>query len=80
MKPAAPAWFLCLLLLSLVPKSPGEQSGVDAKRLADIRAKAEQGDAHSQFELGDAFAHGRFGVAGALADWFIEIWVDGASG
>jgi TPR repeat protein len=42
---------------------PGaQQSEADRKLLADIRAKAEEGDAQSQYELGCAFSFGNFGV------------------
>ena len=42
---------------------PAQQSEADRKLLADIRAKAEKGDAQSQYELGCAFSFGNFGVA-----------------
>ena len=34
-----------------------------ASCLADVRAKAEKGDAQSQYQLGHAFANGSLGVA-----------------
>src|ERR1017187_10160622 len=40
-----------------------QQNEADRKLLADIRAKAAQGDARSQCELGAAFAWGSLGVA-----------------
>ena len=45
-------WFLLFLLVSAVVHSPAQQSEADRKSLADIRAKAEKGDAQSQYELG----------------------------
>src|ERR1035437_5530765 len=43
---------------------PGaQQSEADRKLLADVRAKAEKGDAQSQFELGNTFCFGNLGVA-----------------
>jgi TPR repeat protein len=39
------------------------QSEADRQALAQLRAKAEDGDAQSQFELGAAFSLGKFGVA-----------------
>ena len=42
---------------------PAQQSEADRKLLADIRAKAEKGDAQSQYQLGRAFAKGSLGVA-----------------
>ncbi|HOH39553.1 MAG TPA: tetratricopeptide repeat-containing serine protease family protein [Verrucomicrobiota bacterium] len=41
---------------------PAQQSEADRKWLAEVRAKAEKGDAHSQCELGRAFAFGNRGV------------------
>ena len=56
-------WFLLLLLVSAVFQLPAQQSEADPKLLADIRAKAETGDAQSQNELGRAFLRGSLGVA-----------------
>jgi TPR repeat protein len=42
---------------------PGQQSEADRKLLADVRAKAEKGDAQSQYELARAFYLGELGVA-----------------
>ena len=56
-------WFLLFLLVSAVFQLPAQQSEADRKLLADIRAKAEKGDAQSQFELGKAFYFGSLGVA-----------------
>jgi len=51
------------LLVSAVFQLPAQQSEADPKLLADIRAKAETGDAQSQNELGRAFLRGSLGVA-----------------
>lgn len=56
-------WFLLFLLGSAVLQLPAQQSEADRKLLADIRAKAEKGDAPSQYELGRALDRGRLGVA-----------------
>ena len=56
-------WFLLFLLVSAVFQLPAQQSEADRKLLADIRAKAEKGDAQSQYELGAAFALASLGVA-----------------
>jgi TPR repeat protein len=56
-------WFLLCLLLSAVFQLPAQQSEADRKLLAEIRGKAEKGDAHFQFELAEAFAFGRLSVA-----------------
>ena len=56
-------WFLVFLLGSAVFQLPAQQSDADRKLLADIRAKAEKGDAQSQYELGRAFGNGSLGVA-----------------
>ena len=56
-------WFLLLLLMSADYQSPAQQSEADRKLLADLRAKAEKGDAKSQYKLGCAFSLGDFGVA-----------------
>ena len=50
-------------IVTVKPDLPAQQSEADRKLLADIRAKAENGDAHSQYELGAAFAKGSLGVA-----------------
>jgi TPR repeat protein len=39
-----------------------QQSDADGKQLAELRAKAEQGNAQSQNELGKAFRLGKFGL------------------
>ena len=66
-------WFLVFLLVSAVYQSPAQQSEADRKLLADLRAKAEKGDAQSQYELGTAFDKGSLGVAKNEAEavkWF----------
>src|ERR1035438_9886500 len=55
-------WFLLFLLVSAVFQLPAQQSEADRKLLADIRAKAERGDAQSQNELGATFSVGKLGV------------------
>jgi TPR repeat protein len=55
-------WFLLFLLVSAVFQLPAQQSEADRKLLADIRAKAEKGDAQSQYELGCAFSFGHLEV------------------
>ena len=55
-------WFLVFLLASAVFQLPAQQSEADRRLLADIRAKAEMGDAQSQYELGKAFYGGSLGV------------------
>jgi len=61
-------WFLVFLLGSAVLQLPAQQSEADSKLLADIRAKAEKGDAQSQFEMGKIFWFGKFGVATNYAE------------
>ena len=56
-------WFLLSLLAIGVFQSPAQQSEADRKLLADIRAKAEKGDAQSQLELGSTFYFGTLGMA-----------------
>ena len=56
-------WFLLFLLVSAAFQLPAQQSEADRKLLADLRAKAEKGDAQSQYELGTAFDKGSLGVA-----------------
>ena len=66
-------WFLLFLLVSAGCQPPAEQNQADRKLLADIRAKAEKGDAQSQYELGYAFYIGSLGVAKdqvEAAKWF----------
>ena len=45
-------WLLLLLLGSAVLQLPAQQSEADRKLFADIRAKAEKGDASAQCTLG----------------------------
>src|ERR1035441_4175751 len=56
-------WLLIFLLGSAIFQLPAQQSEADRKLLADVRAKAEKGDAPSQYELGCAFSFGNLGVA-----------------
>ena len=66
-------WFLFFLLAGAVFQSPAQQSEADRKLLADVRAKAEKGDAQSQYELGAAFVIGSLGVAkdeAEAVEWF----------
>ena len=51
-------WFLFFLLVGAAFQLPAQQSEADRNPLADIRAKAEKGDAQSQCELGKAFYNG----------------------
>ena len=64
---------LLLLLNPSVLQLHAQQSEADRKLLADVRAKAEKGDAQSQFELGEVFYFGVLGVAEDEAEavkWF----------
>ena len=54
--------FLFFLLGSAVFQLPAQQTETDRKLLADIRAKAEKGEAKSQTELGDTFLLSKLGV------------------
>jgi hypothetical protein len=53
-----------ILALPLLVSQTGfaQQSDADGKKLAEIRAKAEKGDAKAQWELGKAFSNGEFGL------------------
>ena len=65
--------FLFFLLAGAAFQSPAQQSEADRKLLADVRAKAEKGDAQSQYELGAAFVTGSLGVAkdeAEAVEWF----------
>ncbi len=55
-------WFLLLLMVSAAFQSPAQQSEAGRKLLADIRTKAETGDAEAQYNLGVCYATRR-GVA-----------------
>jgi len=56
-------WFLLFLLVSAVFQLLGQQTEADRKLLAGVCAKAQKGDAQSQYELGSAFDDGSLGVA-----------------
>ena len=47
----------------LLPGVHAQQTETNRQALAQLRAKAEAGDAQSQFELGAAFSLGKFGGA-----------------
>ncbi|MDD3295727.1 MAG: tetratricopeptide repeat protein [Candidatus Omnitrophica bacterium] len=56
-------WLGLVLVLTLSGQTLyAQQSDTDAKKLAEIRAKAEKGDAKAQWELGKAFSNGEFGL------------------
>src|SRR5664279_2293677 len=66
-------WVLLFLLVSAVFQLAAQQVEAVRKLLADIRAKAEKGDAESQVELGATFLYGNFGVTKDEAEavkWF----------
>ena len=52
-------WFLVFLLGNAVFQLPAQQSEADRKLLADIRAKADKGDAVAQFYLGFCYYKGQ---------------------
>src|SRR5262245_32236718 len=54
---------LGLFLLLTGEALRAQQTHEDRKLLAEIRARAEKGDALSQFQLGNAFDFGHLGVA-----------------
>jgi TPR repeat protein len=56
------AALLCAVSL-LLSCAHAQQSEADRLALAQLRAKAEQGDLQSQFELGLAFYWGKYGEA-----------------
>src|SRR5438132_295390 len=56
-------WFLLLLLASAVCQVRAQQSEVARKLMADVRVKAEKGDAQSQLVLGGALCLGILGIA-----------------
>jgi TPR repeat protein len=58
--------FLFFLLAGAALQSPAQPSEAERKLLADVRAKAEKGDAQSQYELGRIFF---FGTCGMAQDW-----------
>jgi hypothetical protein len=55
--------FTVLLLSVAVFQLPAQQTEADRKLLAEIRARADTGDAKAQYELGAAFLFRTFGVA-----------------
>src|SRR2546426_380665 len=67
-------WALILLLQSAAGiQLPAQQNEADRKLLADIRAKAEKGDARFQKELAGAHMSGNLGLAkdaSEAAKWF----------
>ena len=66
-------WFLFFLLVGAAFQLPAQQSEADRKLLADVRAKAEKGEAQSQYKLGKAFYDGSLGVVKDEAEavkWF----------
>jgi TPR repeat protein len=65
-------WLLPFLLGSAVFQSPAQQIEADRKSLAEVRAKAEKGDAVAQWNLGCRYYDGQ-GVAKDEAEvvkWF----------
>jgi uncharacterized protein len=52
-------WFQLFLLVGAVFHLPAQQSEPDSKLLADIRIKAEMGDAVAQYALGYFYEKGR---------------------
>jgi len=63
MKTMPTAWFLLLfLLVSCASQRPAKQSEADRKLVADLRPKAEKGNADAQCHLGDCYHFGE-GVA-----------------
>jgi len=63
MKAIRLGWLLLFLLGGAALQLAAQQSEADLKLLAEIRAKAEKGDAQAQFELGYAFSFGNLAVA-----------------
>ena len=66
---------LLCLLLGGVFQLPAQQSDADRNALADIRAKAEKGDAQSQYSLGTVFNSGTLGVTKNYAEavkWYLK--------
>ncbi len=56
-------WVLFLLLTAFVVQLSAQQFEADRKLLAEVRTRAEKGDAQCQFELGGVFLFGELGVA-----------------
>src|SRR6266704_2297542 len=73
MKENSPLFSLLWLLSAAALQPHAQQSEADGKLLADVRAKAEKGDAQSQCVLGGVFFFGNLGVAKDDAEavkWF----------
>src|SRR5260221_4328182 len=62
---------LLLLLVAVVFQMPAQQSDADRKWLAEMRAKAEKGEAKAQCDLGVAFGVGDHGVVKDLGEALI---------
>ncbi|MBA3386760.1 MAG: sel1 repeat family protein [Chthoniobacterales bacterium] len=54
---------VCIILSSVVPQLPAQQSEADRELLANLRTEADKGDAERQWELGNAFLLGDLGAA-----------------
>ena len=70
-------WLLMFLMLGVAAaqQTNSMSSVTNNEAIADLRAKAESGDAQSQYELGVAFDFGRLGVGKDYAEavkWFRE--------
>jgi hypothetical protein len=66
-------YIVIVLFMNIAGNLPAQQSEADRKLLADLRIKAEGGDAKSQYELGVTFDFGKLGVAKDYAEavkWF----------
>ena len=68
-------WVLLFLMLGVAASFQlhAQQNEFDRKLIEEIKAKAEKGDAQSQFELGAAFYFGNLGVpkdAAEAVNWF----------
>src|SRR5437667_384295 len=55
-------WLLIFLCVNIVFQLPGQQREADRRLLAVLRAKAENGDAQSQYEFGVALDFGKLGT------------------
>ena len=62
MKPKRVQWVLLFMLVNAVLRLTAQQGATDSKWVSAIRAKAEKGDAPSQFELAGAFFRGDHGL------------------
>jgi TPR repeat protein len=61
------------LMGSAVFRLPGQKTEAESKLLADVHAKAQKGDAQSQYELARAFEDGSLGLAkddGEAVKWY----------